>query len=593
MSTTEIISLIAQIIGSLALFLFGMSYLSEALQRIAGSGLRKTLSSFTSNRFKAILTGTVVTVALQSSSATTVMVVSFVNAGLIQLTNAIGVIMGANIGTTFTAWIIALLGLKYGLPVIPIIGLGFIMMLLRSKKIRTWGEFFIGFGLLFLGLQFLQTTIETIDLAHNPTFVGWFEHLLPAGSQHIGFLYVLLFILIGAILTMVVQASSAMLALSMLLCTQGAIPIDVAFEVVVAMVLGQNIGTTITANLAAMVGNTSARRAARAHLLFNVIGMLWVLPIFYPSTRAIANLTEDWFGANPYTDLAIIPIGISLYHTFFNVINTFLLVWFIPQIETATNVLIKKKSDDEDIFKLTYIESGVIKVGEIAVESAKKELQVYARRIVFMYDFIPTLLNIKEAKEYNNLLKRIEHYEEISDRMEFEIANYLTQVTGDGLGNETAQRIRGMLRIVDNLESIGDQNFQLAKMIDQKNEQKIWFTPTMRENITQMFKIVRESLVIMQENMSMPYKTVDITKALDKEKEINQFRDKLRNEHLESLKNNDYTYQTGIVYSSLFALLEKIGDHAINISEAIVNTKYTKDESLTEIDVESITNDND
>jgi phosphate:Na+ symporter len=581
-TSVSVFLLCAELVGSLGLFLFGMKYMSEALQRLAGSGLRGILERFTSNRFKAIVTGTFVTAAVQSSSATTVMVVSFVNAGLLSLSNAIGVVMGSNIGTTLTAWIIAFLGIKYGIPAVPIVGLGFILMMIKSQKVKNTGEFLLGFGLLFLGLNLLQSTVEGLDLGHNAGFVGFFENIITPGSTRIGMGYILLFVLIGTILTMIVQASSAMLALSMLLCTQGAIPVEIAFEVVVAMVLGQNIGTTITANIAAVVGNVPARQAARAHLLFNVIGMLWVLVLFHPIAHATAILTEKWFGANPYVNLAVIPVALSLFHTFFNLCNTLLLVGFIPQIEKMTEFLVKKKPVDKDeIFKLEYIVGGFTATAEIAVESADKEVRHFAERMVRMFNFIEPLLNMKhDDKEYQPLLERIQHYEQISDSMEIEIANYLTKVSSEGLSQETNQRITGLLCIVDNLESIGDQNFQMAKLIEHKREGNLELTPEMKQNLTKMFSLVRNALAIMEQNLAKPYRTVEINDALNAENEINNFRDALRTKHLDDINNNVYSYQLGIIYSGMYALLEKVGDHIINISEAVVQVKYTSDQDI-------------
>ncbi|MBQ7550990.1 MAG: Na/Pi cotransporter family protein [Bacteroidales bacterium] len=581
-TSVSVFRLCAELVGSLGLFLFGMKYMSEALQRLAGSGLRGILERFTSNRFKAIVTGTFVTAAVQSSSATTVMVVSFVNAGLLSLSNAIGVVMGSNIGTTLTAWIIAFLGIKYGIPAVPIVGLGFILMMIKSQKVKNTGEFLLGFGLLFLGLNLLQSTVEGLDLGHNAGFVGFFANIITPGSTRIGMGYILLFVLIGTILTMIVQASSAMLALSMLLCTQGAIPVEIAFEVVVAMVLGQNIGTTITANIAAVVGNVPARQAARAHLLFNVIGMLWVLVLFHPIAHATAILTEKWFGANPYVNLAVIPVALSLFHTFFNLCNTLLLVGFIPQIEKMTEFLVKKKPVDKDeIFKLEYIVGGFTATAEIAVESADKEVRHFAERMVRMFNFIEPLLNMKhDDKEYQPLLERIQHYEQISDSMEIEIANYLTKVSSEGLSQETNQRITGLLCIVDNLESIGDQNFQMAKLIEHKREGNLELTPEMKQNLTKMFSLVRNALAIMEQNLAKPYRTVEINDALNAENEINNFRDALRTKHLDDINNNVYSYQLGIIYSGMYALLEKVGDHIINISEAVVQVKYTSDQDI-------------
>ncbi|MEG2070020.1 MAG: PhoU domain-containing protein, partial [Bacteroidales bacterium] len=376
-------------------------------------------------------------------------------------------------------------------------------------------------------------------------------------------------------------SSSAMMALTIVLCSEGAIP----FEIAVALVLGENVGTTITANIAAMVGNISAKRAARSHLIFNLIGVIWVLCIFRFFLLGIDKLTVSLEGISPYTSAMAIPVALSLFHSIFNILNTCFLVWFIPQIEYLTQFMVKKNSQDEDeIFKLQYIDSGFLKVGEINIELAKKEIQVFARRMVKMYNFIPQMLDMKsEDKEFTHLLERTQNYEEISDRMEIEIANYLTKTSSDGLSTESSLRIRGLLRVVDNLESIGDQNYQLAKVIDNKNQQKVVFTPEMRANLQEMFDLVLEALKIMQHNLEIPYKTVEITEALKAENKINRFRDELRRKHLEDVDNNVYSYTNGIAYSGMYSILEKLGDHIINITESIVNAKHTKDQNLIDI----------
>ncbi|HNW68488.1 MAG TPA: Na/Pi symporter, partial [Bacteroidales bacterium] len=421
--------LIVQVLGALALFLFGMKYMSEALQRLAGPSLRSVLSSFTSNRFKAVLTGTFVTSLIQSSSATTVMVVSFVNAGILNLSNAIGVIMGANIGTTITAWIITLFGIKVDIAVysIPIIGLGFICMMLRNKKIQHIGEFVLGFGLLFLGLTFLKDSLSDLDLANNPQFIAFIQQFIAVGENTIAFPTILLFVLIGTILTLILQSSSATMAVILVLCSQGVIP----FEIAVALVLGENIGTTITANLAAIIGNTTAKRAARSHFIFNVIGVCWVLAVFHPFVNIIDALTIKIDGVSAYASALAVPTALSLFHSFFNITNTCLLVGFIPQIEKMTNFLVKKNTQDEEIFKLENIGTNFMKTGEMNVEIAKKEIIVFSKRMIRMYEFLPVLLNDTKAnsKEYEELLRRIQRYEELSDRMEIEIANYITTMT--------------------------------------------------------------------------------------------------------------------------------------------------------------------
>ena len=565
------------LLGALALFLFGMTYMSEALQRAAGKNLRHILARCTSNSFKAILTGTFITSVIQSSSATTVMVVSFVNAGLLNLRNAIGLILGANIGTTITSWIVTFLGIKYSIPTLPIIGLGFLLMMYKGKKVNQWGEFFIGFGLLFLGLDFLQNSIKDLDLANNAAFISYIQGFV-SGSGSIGFGSLLLFFLIGTVLTVILQSSSAMMALTIVLCAQNIIP----FEIAAALVLGENLGTTVTANIAAAVGNIAAKRAARAHFIINVISALLMLIFFFPFVHGIALLTEVMEGSSPYVVATSIPIALCLFHTIYNILKALLLVWFIPQIEKATKYLVAGAKDGEDEgFRLRYIEGGYIKMGELALESAKNEVHSFGERMVRMFEFIPTLMTLTyKEKEYDNLLKRTQNYEQISDRMEIEIANYLSQMSAAGVTPETSRRITGMLSIIDNLESIGDQNFQLAKQIENKNENNIEFTPEMNEHLNHMIDLVRSALNVMLKNLEKPYLTVDIAEALAAENAINEYRDKLRSKHLDDINSGKYTYQQGVAYSGMYALLEKLGDHIINISEALVNTKVTADANI-------------
>lgn len=578
MDTSEIIWLTVQVIGSLALFLFGMKYMSEALQRFAGQGMRNVLASFTSNRFKSIVTGAFVTSVIQSSSATTVMVVSFVNAGILKLKNAIGVIMGANIGTTMTAWIITLFGLKFDISAfaIPVVGLGFICMMMNKTKVNQIGEFFVGFGILFLGLTFLKDTINSLNLQESQAVRDIISACVSEGNAHFG--HILLFLLIGTILTAVLQSSSAMMALTIVLCSEGVIP----FELAVALVLGENIGTTITANIAAAIGNSTAKRAARAHLLFNTIGVVWILLAFRLVIPFINYLTVAVEGVSPYESAAAVPVALSLFHTLFNIMNTSLLVWFIPQIEKLTMYMVKGSHEDEDIeYRLKYIDTRFLNTGEIGVEMAKKEIVDFAKRMVRMYHFIPELMEMKQSnKDYKPLLSRIQHYEEISDRMEIEIADYLDKVRGNSIAEETSLRVRGMFRIVDNLESIGDQNYQLAKMIDGKNNANIVFSEEMDKNLAGMFELVEEALNIMIHNLELVYNTVEINEALDMEFKINKYRDVLRVKHLEDIDNKVYKYSDGIYYSGIYSILEKMGDHIINVTESIVNAKHTTDKSL-------------
>lgn len=578
MSTSEIIWLLVQVIGSLALFLFGMKYMSEALQRFAGQGMRNVLASFTSNRFKSILTGAFVTTVIQSSSATTVMVVSFVNAGILKLRNAIGVIMGANIGTTMTAWIITLFGLKFDISAfaIPVIGAGFICMMLNNIKINQVGEFFVGFGILFLGLTFLKNTINDLDLQNSEAVRNIIASCVSDGNAHIG--HVLLFLLIGTILTTILQSSSATMALTIVLCSEGVIPLELA----VALVLGENIGTTITANIAAAIGNSTAKRAARAHFLFNTIGVIWILVVFRLIMPFINFLTISIEGVSPYVSAAAVPVALSLFHTLFNIMNTSILVWFVPQIEKLTSLMVQGGSDEDEVeYRLKYINTGFMNVGEVSIELAKKEIGEFAKRMVRMYNFIPDLMKMKQnSKEYKPLLSRVQHYEEISDRMEIEIADYLDKIRSESISGDSSLRMRGMLRIVDNLESIGDQNYQLAKMIDDRNKAGVHFSEEMEKNLSGIFELVGQALEIMMKNLELAYNNVEITEALEVETQINQYRDRLRVKHLEDIDNKVYRYSDGIYYSGIYSILEKLGDHIINVTESIVNAKHTTDKSL-------------
>ncbi|NLJ81787.1 MAG: Na/Pi cotransporter family protein, partial [Bacteroidales bacterium] len=525
MTTSEIISLIALVVGSLALFLFGIKYMSESLQKLSGERLRFIFSSFTSNRVKAVATGAFITAAIQSSTATTVMTVSFVNAGILNLTNAIGVIMGSNIGTTITAWIISMFGIKYDMSTlaIPIIGIAFILMLFKQKQVKYSGECLLGFGLLFLGLGVLKDSLNGLDLANNPHFIEAIRSLVIDGS--ISYSAILLSVLIGTVITIILQSSSAMMAITMVLCYENVIP----FEMAVALVLGENIGTTFTANIAASIGNIQAKKTARSHLIFNTVGAVWVLVFFRLIISLVDKITLNIEGQSPFVEAATIPFALALFHSLFNISNTFLLIWFIPQVEKLSTYLVKQSPTEEDeIFKLEYISSGFVGLGELAIDSAKKEVQVYAKRVLRMYEFIPQLLDLKDKKKYSYLLERIERYESISDRMEIEIANFLTQLSADNITAESNRRIRGMLRVIDNLESIADQNFQLAKTINEKNEKKIWFTPEMREKLNEMFELTRNSLQVMNDNLNENYRMVEITAALDAETKINEYRDYLR-----------------------------------------------------------------
>ncbi|MEE0937990.1 MAG: Na/Pi cotransporter family protein [Bacteroidales bacterium] len=546
-------------VGALGLFLFGMKLMSDSLQKLAGDKMRAVLSKMTSNRFSGVLTGAGITTLIQSSSATTVMVVSFVNAGLLKLSGAIAVIMGANIGTTVTAWIISLLGFEFNINMLVYPAIAIAAPFLFIEKRKSVGEFLIGFALLFMGLEALKGGVPDFTL---PQYSGVLEFI--ASMSGYGYLSILLFVLIGTILTVVVQSSSAMMAITLVMCAKGLI----GFEVAAALVLGENIGTTITANMAAMMANATAKRAARAHLMFNVIGVVWMLVLFYPFLYLISWIVEPDSGNGIHLAALSIPVALSLFHSIFNITNTSVLVWFIPSIERIVSKIVP--INEEEDFRLKFIPTGFMAASELNIEPAKKEIESFSKRVLRMYNFIPELFEEKDEKKFDQLMSRTRKYEEITDRMELEIANYLARVSENELSVNASYEISAMLRIVDNLESIGDSCYQLSIAIDGKKKQNISFTDEMTENLRTMFAFVREAVEVMNSNLSESYINVNGSKAKELETKINNYRDKLRTEHTEAIKNNDYSYQTGICYSNLYAQCEKLADFAINVTEAML-----------------------
>jgi len=578
MSTSDIIFIIINLAGALAVFLFAMKLMSEGLQKIAGSKMRAVLKRITGNPISGILTGTVVTAAIQSSSATTVMVVGFVNAGLLSLGGAVAVIMGANIGTTVTAWIITLFGLGGGsggfnLPMfLAAVSLFFIFA--NRDKMKSLGQTIIGLALLLVGMELLQEPMAGLD--QYPGFLNALGTL-----SGFGFWSILLFIVIGALLTCLVQASAAMMAITLVMCYNGWIGFDVA----VALVMGQNIGTTITANLAALVANTAGKKAARAHLVFNVVGVLITLIVFSPLMHFIALLTQNMTGCSPYTAVTdpaynheSVPLAISLFHTIFNVGNTIILAFFIPQILKVVDWMVKtKEEENEDEFRLTYIENNWLSTAELNLQSAKSEIEEFSKRVLRMYTFLPGLRTAKKDEEFNSIMERVEKYEEITDRMELELTKFLTRVGSGDLSQHTSARVSSMLRIIDNLESIGDSIYQIAMTRKNKREDAVHFDSGLNANLATMSELVQKALNVMDANLH-DYDHVDLDAAYAAEHEINNFRDRLRTQHLDALKLGVYDYAIGNAYSTLYAQYEKLGDYVINVSEAIDGSrKHTED----------------
>ena len=570
MTFVEIVVVLLNFAGALAVFLFGMKLMSEGLQKFAGGKMRSILGKVTGSPVRGILTGMVVTTAIQSSSATTVMVVSFVNAGLLTLAGAVAVIMGANIGTTVTAWIITLFGLgesvgNFSLPML-LGAVSLVFMFSKRNRLKSIGEFVIGLALLLIGMEFLQRAMPNLE--QYPEFLETLARL-----SDLGFLSVLLFVLVGALLTCVVQASAAMMAITLVMCYNGWIGFDAA----VALVMGQNIGTTITANLAAMVANTEGKRAARAHLVFNVVGVLITFAVFRPVLNLIATITANIVGSNPYTAVGsegyspnAIPLALSLFHTFFNVACTLVLAWFIPLIVKLVQWMVPEKAEDEEYkFSLKYIGGHWMNTAELNMEAAKREIEEFSKRVVRMYSFLPGLRTAQSDEEFEQVVGRVAKYEEITDRMDMEIANYLTKISEGDLSHEGSQRISAMLRVVDNLESIGDSIYQIAVTRKNKRETEVHFDQHLNDNLEEMRRLVEHALDVMDANLRGDYGHVDMQQANEAEEAINNYRNKLRDEHLESLKSGRYGYAIGTAYSSLYALYEKTGDYIINVSEAI------------------------
>ena len=560
MNTLDIIAGTFVVIGSIGLFLYGMKLMSEGLQKLAGNRMRKILAKMTSNPLKGVLTGTLITMTIQSSTATTVMVVSFVNAGLLSLSGAIGVIIGANIGTTGTAWVISLLGFSFSISsvAIPLIGVAIPFLFIKQSKYRSLGEFILGFALLFLGLEYLKNSFPDISLYPQVLEV-------VASLSSYGFLSTLLFVLIGTILTIVLQSSTAMMAVTIVMSSQGWI----SFEIAAAMVLGENIGTTITANVAALMANTAAKRAALAHFVFNIFGAIWLLIVFNPFLKGVDEIIFRTTGDYPSITAMAIPVALSLFHSSYNVINSLIFVWFIPQIKTIVEKIIKApETEGEDDFRLKYISNRFLNASELNLELSKKEIVVFSERIIHMFEFLPQLDTL-DNNHFEKLMDRIKKYEEISDRMEIEIASYLTKISISKLSDQGSRQIGSMLKIVDNLESLGDSIYQIALFKQSGREQKLVLSEHLMQNIEKMHTLVLAALNNMHKDLQDDYTSVEAKQGNEYEKQINTYRDVLREEHYEAVKNNTYSYEIGIVYSGIYALYEKTGDFIINVIEAI------------------------
>ena len=562
-----------KLLGSLALLMFGMKSMSEALQKMAGPQLRHVLGAMTTNRFMGMTTGMLVTASVQSSTATTVMTVSFVNAGLLTLAQAISVIMGANIGTTLTAWIMSA-GFSFNITDFVYPAFFFAIILIYSKKKRFIGDFVFGIAFMFLGLGTLRQTGIDMHLGENQAVLDFFASFDPNA-----FSTTLIFLLLGGVLTFCVQSSAAVMAITMILCSSGVLPIYQG----IALVMGENIGTTVTSNLAAMSANTQARRAALAHMFFNVFGVIWILFVFRPFVDMVCGLvgydvdmdrattTAKAFLANS----AKLSFVLAAFHTCFNVANTAILIWFIPQIERFVCWVIKpKKVDEEEDFRLHFITAGFMKTPELSVLEAQKEIQQFAIRIQRMFGLVKELLVEKDEKTFNKMYSRIEKYEGISDNMELEIAQYLDEVSDAHLSDDTKAKIRAMLREISEIESIGDACYNIARTISRKYQGKQdHFNQKQYEHIFQMMELTDQALTQMNALMAGRKVSYDVNRSFNIENEINNYRNQLKSQNINDVNNHAYTYAVGTIYMDIINECEKLGDYVVNVVEARMGTR--------------------
>ena len=554
-----------KLIGSLGLFLYGMKIMSEGLQKVAGDRLRSILTAMTTNRVTGVLTGVLITALIQSSSATTVMVVSFVNAGLLTLAESISVIMGANIGTTVTAWIISIFGFKVDMAAfaLPLLAIALPLIFSGKSNRKSVGEFIFGFSFLFMGLSYLKANAP--DLNANPEMLAFVQNYTD-----MGFFSILLFLFIGTILTMIVQASAATMAITLIMCANGWISLELG----AALVLGENIGTTITANLAALTANTQAKRAALAHFVFNVFGVIWVLIIFHPFMQLV-NWVVDTFFQTSNPEVAI-SYKLSAFHSIFNICNVCILIWGVKLIERTVCALIHPKEEDEEP-RLRFITGGMLSTAELSILQARKEIHLFAERTHRMFGMVQDLLHTEKDDDFNKLFSRIEKYENISDNMELEIANYLNQVSEGRLSSESKLQIRAMLREVTEIESIGDSCYNLARTINRKRQTNQYFTEKQYEHIHFMMKLTNDALAQMIVVVEKPeHQSIDINKSFNIENEINNYRNQLKNQNILDVNNKEYDYQMGVYYMDIIAECEKLGDYIVNVVEASSDVKEKK-----------------
>lgn len=561
------------LIGAVGLFLYGMKIMSEGLQKTAGDRMRSIMSAMTKNRFAGLFTGIFITALIQSSSASTVMVVSFVNAGLMSLADSMAVIMGANVGTTFTAWIISIFGGQVNVNafILPLIGVAVPFLFSKKSTHKSISEFLIGFAFLFLGLQLISQNVPELD-ANALEFLAHYADM--------GFLSIVLFVLVGLVITMIIQSSAATFAIVMIMCGKGWI----SFEMGCAMVLGSNIGTTITPILASLGANSAAKKAALGHLLFNCFGTVWALALIYPLISGVASITRSLGPGDPTVagaSAASMSFGLSVFHTVFNMVNVVIMIWFTELYVKICNFLIKPKHKEEDEFQLKYISRGILNASELNIAQAQREIELYAERVNRMFGMVRTLQHEKpDTEEFNKLFSRIGKYESISDRMEIEIANYLNCVVDGRLSYEGKLRISSMLSIVSEIESIADSCNNLARTMVRQHQAKIEFNKLVSDNIDTMFKYVAEAL----ENMIVLLRDIEnadekhIMISYNKEREINNYRNAIRAENVDNINNKVYPYEEGIYYMDIICESERLCDYVVNVVDCVRDQSHEHEE---------------
>ncbi len=554
------------LIGSLGVILFGLKLISESLQKIAGEKMRGLLQTMPSTTTKGILAGLIVTMVIQSSTATTLMVVGFVNVGLLSLVQSIGIIMGANIGSTFTAWVVSILGFKYDFIslAVPIIGFGVPLILTKKSLLRSLGELIIGFSLLFIGLDFLKLNAGNIN--HLPELKSFLVY-----TSNLGFYSVLIFVVLGIFFSLGLQSSSAALVFTFVLSSAGLI----SFPNAIAMVLGENVGTSIIANFAARAANTSAKRAARVHFILNLFGVIWVLLFFSPLISlfySVLDLSTPTLLINSST----LPIALCIFHTGFNITNTLILVWFIPLIVKIVGKMVPAKDSEEEKRRLMHLGIGLLSTAEFSLIQAKKEIIVYAKRSYKMFGFVKDFFLEKNEKNLEIIYQRIEKYENISDRVEVEIATYLSKISVNKLSDSTTRVVQSMFKIISDIESISDSNFSIARILRRKHESNIWFTEDMNSKIQKMFDLIDEAFNIMIENINKGHAQINLAPAYDIENRINLLRNQLKEDYIKEAESNKYNYSSGVIYHDLFSVLEKLGDYLINVSKDLSETQVVK-----------------